>query len=91
MPIYNFRRRLQAGQVRQSDTLEGLADELGIDEVSLTETVHTYNEALASRRPDAFLRTTLCGGVGSPVPIVGPPFYGFPLTTVVLARTAASR
>jgi fumarate reductase flavoprotein subunit len=85
VPIYNFRRRLEAGQVRQSDTLEELADQLGIDEVNLTETVRTYNEALSSGRPDAFRRATLCGGVGSPTPIMKPPFYGFPSTTVVLA------
>lgn len=85
VPIYNFRRRLDAGQVRQADTLEQLANELGIDADNLIETVRSYNEAVQTGEADAFNRTTLCGGVGVPTPIMKAPFYGFPSTTVVLA------
>ena len=85
VPIYNFARRLEAGQIRRADTLEALADELGVDVETLLATVHRYNEAIERGAPDEFARTTLCGGVGTPTPISTPPYYGFASTTVVLA------
>ena len=85
VPIYDFRRRLDAGQIRQSETLEELAVELGIDESNLLETVNSYNHAIENGETDSFNRTTLCGGVGKPVALMKPPFYGYPSTTVVLA------
>ena len=85
VPIYDFHRRLEAGQVQCAPTLDELARALGIDEENLVETVNLYNEAIATNEPDAFHRTTLCGGVGEPSPIVKAPFYGFASTTVVLA------
>jgi fumarate reductase flavoprotein subunit len=85
VPIYNFRRRLEAGQVREAPSLEELANELGIDADTLLATVRDYNVAIASGSPDAFARATLCGGVDAPTPITTPPFYGYASTTVVLA------
>jgi fumarate reductase flavoprotein subunit len=85
VPIYDFRRRLEAGQIHQADTLEDLANGLGIDVEATLATVHAYNEAIQNGTSDAFGRTTLCGGVGTPTPIVRGPFYGFPSTTVMLA------
>ncbi len=85
VPIYNFRRRLEAGQIQRADSLEGLADELGIDSAVLRLTVSQYNEAIEKGKPDDFGRTAVCGGVGFPQPIAVPPFYGYPSTTVVLA------
>jgi len=85
VPIYNFERRLEAGQVRSAGSLEELAEELGIDGDALAETVRSYNDAIDGVAPDEFGRVTLCGGVGLPTKIATAPFYGFASTTVVLA------
>ena len=91
VPIYNFRRRLEAGQVRRADTLEELAEQLGIPADALCSTVTGYNQRLRDGAPDALGRTTLCGGVGKPTPLDTPPYYGFPSTTVVLATYCGVR
>lgn len=83
--IYNFKRRLEAGQVVQAGSVSELAEKLGIDVEPLVATVRRYNEAVSSGASDAFGRSTLVGGVGRPRPIEIAPFYGFPSTTVVLA------
>lgn len=85
VPIYSFRRRLEAGQIRRASTLPELADQLGIDPKVLTGTVEEYNRRIDDGQPDPFGRATLCGGVGRPSPVRRPPFYGYPSTTVVLA------
>jgi fumarate reductase flavoprotein subunit len=85
VPIYSFRRRLDAGQVTQADTVKELAEKLGIDSETLSATVDSYNERLRTDQTDEFQRATLVGGVGSPVPIETAPFYGYPSTTTVLS------
>lgn len=85
VPIYDFRRRLDAGQIRASDTLEGLAEELGIDMSAFVDTVSSYNDTIAAGSPDEFGRVTLVGGVGARRSLRTAPFYGYPSTTVVLA------
>lgn len=85
VPIYSFRRRLEAGQIRRAETLPDLAGQLGIDPDALAGTVEDYNRRLESGQPDPFGRTALCGGVGRPTPLRTAPFYGYPSTTVVLA------
>jgi len=85
VPIYSFRRRLEAGQVRQASSIVELAVELGLDAEGLAGTIETYNSALRSGAPDAFGRATLVGGVGTPTPIETAPFYGYASTTTVLS------
>ena len=85
VPIYDFRPRVEAGQVTRADSLAGLADALGIPGDALAATVADYNDRIARGEPDAFGRATLSGGVGTPRPIHGPPYYGYPCTTVLLA------
>jgi fumarate reductase flavoprotein subunit len=88
VPIYDFRKRLAHRQVQQADTIAGLADKLGLPPESLTKTIEEYNARIAVGQPDPFGRETLSGGVGVPVPLITPPFYGFPSATVVLATYA---
>jgi fumarate reductase flavoprotein subunit len=85
VPIYDFAPRLAAGQIQRADTLAGLADLLGIPADALQDSVADYNGRIARGEPDAFGRTTLSGGVGTPRPITGPPYYGYPCTSVLLA------
>lgn len=88
VPIYDFRKRVRHGQVQQAGTVAELADALGLPPETLTKTVGEYNARIAAGQPDPLGRATLSGGVGTPVPLVTPPFYGFPSTTVVLATYA---
>jgi fumarate reductase flavoprotein subunit len=88
VPIYDFRKRITNRQVQQADTIAGLADKLGVPPGSLAKTVTEYNARITVGQPDPLGRETLSGGVGTPVPLVTPPFYGFPSATVVLATYA---
>lgn len=83
--IYDFAPRLAARQIARAESLAELADALGIPATAFEATVAEYNARVASGRPDAFGRATLSGGVGTPQPISGPPYYGYPCTTVLLA------
>jgi fumarate reductase flavoprotein subunit len=82
--VYNFDRRVEGGQVRQSETLEGLAEELGLPADVLERTVADYNGRIDAGEADPLGRRTLSGGVGQPMPLVAPPFYGFPSATALL-------
>ncbi|MEV5412250.1 FAD-dependent oxidoreductase [Thermopolyspora sp. NPDC052614] len=88
VPIYNFEPRLRGGLIQRADTLEELADLLGIPGDRLRATVGDYNARIAAGEPDRFGRRTLSGGVGERRPIVTPPFYGYPCTAVMLATYA---
>lgn len=83
--IYDFAPRLAAGQIRRADSLDGLAEELGIPAATLTASVADYNGRIERGEPDTFGRATLSGGVGTRRPLLGPPYYGYPCTTVLLA------
>jgi fumarate reductase flavoprotein subunit len=83
--IYDFAPRLAARQIQRADTLAGLADALGIPAGALEATVADYNGPVERGGPDPFGRATLSGGVGTRQPIQGPPYYGYPCTTVLLA------
>jgi fumarate reductase flavoprotein subunit len=83
--IYDFRPRVEGRQVQQSETIDDLAEKLGLPPEELAATVEEYNRRIDSGEPDEFGRTTLSGGVGTVRPLIVPPFYGYPSTTVVLA------
>lgn len=88
VPIYDFRKRVGHGQVQRADTVAELADKLGLPPDALAKTVEEYNARIAAGQPDPLGRATLSGGVGTPVPLATPPFYGFPSATVALATYA---
>lgn len=83
--IYWFSGRLATGLLQTADTLDGLAEKIGVPPAELTRTVETYNAAARGERPDEHGRTTLVGGYGTPAPLDKPPFYAHPSTAVVLA------
>lgn len=88
VPIYDFAKRVRHGQVQQAGTIEELADRLGVPPEALAKTVGEYNARITAGQPDPLGRAALSGSVGVPVPLVTPPFYGFPSATVVLATYA---
>jgi fumarate reductase flavoprotein subunit len=79
--VANFQGALEAGMVRQFDTLEALADDLGIDRAGLLATVARYNEACDGRVEDEFGRVSLSTGYGKPTRVERAPFYGYACTT----------
>ena len=85
VPIYSFQRRLDAGQIQQANSIEELADKLGLESKELVATVTAYNEAIEHGEHDEMGRSTLVGGVGIPTALETPPFYGYPSTTTVLS------
>ncbi len=67
----NLLAALHAGVVKQSDTIEGLAEQLGIDPEALAATVEAFNEDIADGVDDEFGREN-----GSTDPLQAP-FYGY--------------
>ncbi|MDX6739644.1 FAD-dependent oxidoreductase [Actinocorallia sp. A-T 12471] len=84
VPIYDFASRIENGLLVRAQSLAELAGLIDVPADALRETVAAYNAAIG-RGTDAQGRTTLSGGVGTPVPIITAPFYAHPSTTVVLA------
>lgn len=61
----------------KGDTIEALAQSLGIDGKALKAELEKYNADVKSKKHDTkFDRRTLDGNVGVPIPIDKPPFYG---------------
>ena len=58
------------GLTVQADTIEGLAEEMGVDAANLQATVEAWNKAVAEQNDEAFGRTT-----GMDVDISVAPFY----------------
>jgi fumarate reductase flavoprotein subunit len=83
--IYWFSGRLATGLLLKADTLEELAEQIGVAARELVRTVAAYNAAARGEHPDEQSRTTLTGGYGTPFPLDHPPYYAHPSTTVVLA------
>jgi succinate dehydrogenase/fumarate reductase flavoprotein subunit len=63
---------VEKGWIKRADTLESLANELGLDPASLDETVRRYNRACEAGVDEAFGRNP-----ATLTPIVDPPFYAF--------------
>ena len=74
----------EAGELHSSDTLEALAEKIGVPPKALVETVAAYNRGIASGA-DAFGRTSLSAGGGKPSPIELPPCYAFAATACLLS------
>ena len=78
--VADFKGALRAGLVRQFDSIEALAVDLGIDGAGLHATVARYNEACDGRVEDEFGRVSLSTGYGKPTRIERAPFYGYACT-----------
>jgi fumarate reductase flavoprotein subunit len=81
VPIYDFGPRLASGQIVSSDSLSGLSKSLDLPSEMFVETIDAYNRAVKGLESDAFNRTKLSGGIGTPTSIDSPPYYAFPSTT----------
>jgi fumarate reductase flavoprotein subunit len=62
----------------RADTLEELARLAGLPADALAETVQSYNANCRASRPDPLGRAHLTARIGTPFPLVEPPFYAFP-------------
>jgi len=85
VPIFDFARRLAENRLLVADTLEALAGLIDVPAEALLATVGAYNAALAAGSPDAFGRTGLSLGYGTPPCIETPPFYAYPSTSAIVA------
>jgi fumarate reductase flavoprotein subunit len=74
----DFKAAKKAGLFRQADTIAELADELGLDPDVLKATVERYNAAVESGADEEFGRPIAREGLPGAVPIVSPPYYGYP-------------
>jgi fumarate reductase flavoprotein subunit len=62
---------------KKADTLEKLAELVGLPPQVLVEAIDKYNGYVEAGKDPEFGRTTLVGISGKPLPIKTPPFYGF--------------
>jgi fumarate reductase flavoprotein subunit len=85
VPIYDLAARERDGLLTKADSLEQLAQALGLPAEDFVRTVERYNEAARTGGRDEFGREHLSGGVGSRRAIERAPFYAHPSSTVVLA------
>ena len=83
-PLAKTDRLKAAGELHSADTLEALAEKIGVPPATLAETVAAYNRGIASGA-DPFGRTSLSAGGGKPRPIERPPFYAFAATACLLS------
>ena len=83
--IYWFSGRLATGLLETADTLEELADKIGVPADELIRTVEGYNAAVRGEHLDAFGRRTLSGTEELPTELSRPPFYAHLSGSSVLA------
>ncbi|MBJ3775334.1 FAD-dependent oxidoreductase [Acuticoccus mangrovi] len=69
------------GLLIEANSIGALASAAGLDVDAVTDTVARYNAACEGREADAFGRTTLGMGYGTPPPLTEPPFYCYPCTS----------
>lgn len=79
--VADYRGALDAGLMRQADSLEALATELGIGVAGLMATIARYNDAIDGKQADEFGRSSLSTGYGKPTRVERAPFYGLACTT----------
>lgn len=71
------------GHLPSADTLEELAEIVGLPAAELVDTVSKYNAAIGAGGADEVGRTNLCNGVGDLQPIEAGPFYAYPAKTLM--------
>ena len=83
IPLKDMEAIEELGHLHQADSLEELADLVGIDEERLVDTVARYNAAIANGTPDPLGRASLCNGVGELRAITRAPFYAYPAKSLM--------
>jgi fumarate reductase flavoprotein subunit len=86
IPAFDIRDAHAQGRLEQADTLQALAQRIGVDADALRDTVSRYNRDAADGRDTEFGRSGLSNeDFGRLQPLETPPFYAYPCTSVVLA------
>ncbi len=83
IPLKDIDTLEELGHLHKADTLEELAEIAGIEPHALSETIRSYNAAVAGDQPDEVGRTSLCNGVGHLLPINEAPFYAYPAKSLM--------
>jgi fumarate reductase flavoprotein subunit len=74
----SVKQAIEYGGIKSSDTIEGLAKELGLDPTKLANTVKAWNTKAAAGKVDAFGRLPQ-----NMKPIVKTPFYGIKTGAII--------
>jgi len=86
MPITHFYKgALERGLLKQADTVEALARQVGLDPAVLRATVDRYNAGVAAGEDPDCGRRTLGRDYGALVPLDTPPFYLFACTSALFS------
>ncbi|MDN7228152.1 FAD-dependent oxidoreductase [Planococcus liqunii] len=86
--LYDFDKLLALGLIEKADTLEGLAEIMGVPAGSLKSTINEYNRDIQNGGDQKFGRSTLTHHFGTPAPIGNSPFYTMRTTVAMLATYA---
>lgn len=79
--VADYQGALAAGLIKQADSLQRLAQLLGVDWDGLQDTVARYNAACEGLQADDWGRQSLSTGFGRPTAVATAPFYGIACTT----------
>jgi flavocytochrome c len=85
VPPFDFRSARKRGLVDEADSLEALAQKIGIDPAALVATVTRYNGFVANGKDEDFGRDGLSNHYGKLVKIERAPFYAYSTTSGLIA------
>ncbi len=74
----SIKMAIEYGGIKRSDTISGLAKQLGLDPTKLENAVKAWNAKAAAGKPDEFGRNPV-----NMIPIVTPPFYGIKMGAII--------
>ncbi|MGM7678778.1 FAD-dependent oxidoreductase [Microbacterium sp. A94] len=83
IPLKDMEAIESLGHLHHADTLEELAEIVGIDGNQLVQTVARYNRAVADGTADELGRESLCNGIGELGTITKAPFYAYPAKSLM--------
>jgi flavocytochrome c len=85
IPAMDFPAKFERGQIVKADSLDELAQKLGIDSDGLAKTIGEYNAAVDIGIDQRFGRDGLSNHYGKLATICDAPFYGYPSSSMMLA------
>lgn len=86
--LYDFDLLFNEGLIERFDTIEQLAEKVGLPVETLQQTIATYNADVKQGKDTAFGRKTLTHKFGKPTAIETAPFYVMDTATAMLATYA---
>ena len=84
-PLFKFKEALKLGRLLSEPTLEALARRIGLDPVTLTETVERYNGFVRNGKDEEFGRIGLSTSYGKLLELKRGPWYAYPSTSGLIA------